>query len=434
MKGQVIEADWTWRGDKFEQGVRVTVSEDGYIESVGLESRPVDCRLEGQALLPGMISAHSHAFQRGLRGRGEAFPAETGSFWSWREEMYRLVASLDAEGIYRLSRQAFSEMLSAGITAVGEFHYLHHDASGSGFALDKAVLQAARDEGIRIVLLQTYYRTGGIGRPLEGAQKRFGCDSPKAFWKQLERLWNSLSPNQMLGAAAHSIRAAPIEDIVELHSEARRQGMVFHMHVEEQNKEIEECFEAYQASPIMLINQHLKIGPDFTAVHATQTHPIDMYGFLQAGGNVCICPLTEANLGDGNPDAPGILEDEGPISIGTDSNSRLSMVEEMRWLEYVQRVLLRRRGIFRDDKGKVARRLFGCATLNGARSLGLPAGEIKKGSMADFTVLDLSDPSLVGWRPETLMESFVFGTGNSAIAGSCVGGCWTRGFHAKPQS
>jgi formimidoylglutamate deiminase len=404
--------------------------------------------LPNRALLPGFVNAHSHAFQRGLRGRGESFPNQPtgpagtvgmGSFWTWREAMYSLVESVDRDGVRELTLSAFREMRSAGITTVGEFHYLHHDdASESDWAFDGAVLEAAAEAGIRLVLLQTCYREGGPGRPLEPAQRRFRAGSVAAFAESLDRLAEALDPaRQSLGVVAHSIRAVPPDEVVALWDEAVRRDLPFHMHVEEQVREIVECAAAYGARPMELLLERLDLtsgasgASRFTAVHCTHTDPADMARFAAAGGNVCICPTTEANLGDGIADLPGILAAGGRLSLGTDSNARISMLEEARWLELVQRLARERRGVLRDphrEGGRVATTLLDAATVNGARALGiLPAGEggaVRPGAWADLVAFDLGHPELAGWDEETLLESIFLGAGDRAIAGTFVGGAW----------
>lgn len=413
----VLEADWTWTGERFEAGIQVRI-EHGRILETGELGSP-DQRLEGRALLPGMISAHSHAFQRGLRGRGERFPAGSGSFWSWREAMYGLVDRLAPDEFQDLCLQTFREMRSAGITCVGEFHYFHHGPELDGWTCDERVLRAAAEAGIRIALLQVYYRTGAIGQPLEGPQRRFGGFSPAAFWEQVDRLGALLDPaTQTLGASVHSLRAAGLDDLRAVYDEARRRDLVFHIHVEEQRREIQDALAYYGRRPMQLLLETLGTATDVTAVHCTHTDPEDMGRFLAGGGTVCICPLTEANLGDGIP---------GPIRavcLGSDSNARISMLEEMRWLEYAQRLAAESRGMLRDHAGQVARVLFEAATVNGAQALGVDAGRIAPGCWADFVAIDLGAPSLAGWEPDMLLESLVFGAGDEAIAATCVGGAW----------
>jgi formimidoylglutamate deiminase len=420
---RVLEAELTWTGAEFAPHVQVVVDAQGRIGEVGTLGRPDVARLPRMALLPGFVDAHSHAFQRGLRGRGEAFPAGAGSFWSWREAMYALVDSLDRDTMRRLSARAFAEMRDAGITTVGEFHYLHHERDGD-FALDDAVVEAAADAGIRLVLLYSYYAMGAPGRPLEGAQRRFATPSPDGFWRQVDRLAGVLAPDtQTLGIAPHSIRAASPAEIRLLHGEARRRGLPVHLHVEEQRREIEESLAAYGRTPMALILDAVE-GQPFTAVHCTHTSEDDMERFLASGGSACLCPLTEGNLGDGIPRLSRAHAAGGRLAIGTDSNNRLAMLEEMRWLEYGQRLRDELRGALPDPAGNVAPTLLDAATASGARALGIAAGRIAQGCWADFAALDLDAPALAEVPRARLLEALVFGAGNEVIAGTFVGGKW----------
>ncbi len=425
-----LEADLTWTGAKFEAGIRIGLSDDGRIASVGAEPVPESARLdrlERRALLPGFVNVHSHAFQRGLRGRGETFPAgSAGSFWTWREAMYGLVEAMTEERIYDLSRQAFSEMRAAGITSVGEFHYLHHHGPGADFVFDDAILAAAASVGIRLILLETYYRTGGIGQPLSPAQSRFDGVSPAVYWNQMDALESRLGNRQTLGAVVHSVRAASLADLGAIYREARRRGLPFHIHIEEQRKEIEDCRAAYGQTPMGALLESCGGAEGTTAVHCTHTTPEDLARFFSLGGTACICPATEGNLGDGLPDLAHFVAARGAaearLALGTDSNARISFLEEMRWLEYGQRVKTETRGGLRDAAGAVAPVLLDAATIGGARSLGLDAGEIRTGAWADLVAIDLDRPELDGWEPETLLDSLIFGAGNSAIAETWVSG------------
>lgn len=427
--GTVLEADLTWTGEAFEPGIQIHVGADGRIAEVGKagderSSSPIH-RLRDRALLPGFISAHSHAFQRGLRGRGETFPRGSGSFWTWREAMYGLVARLGTEDFQSLCLQTFREMRAAGITTVGEFHYFHHSPGTEDWACDDLVLRAASEAGLRIVLLQSYYRTGAIGQPLEGPQLRFDGRSPAAYWEQMDRLASRLDPRrQSLAASVHSLRAASLDDLRAIYDEARRRDLPFHIHVEEQRREIEDALAYYGRRPMDLLLDTLGTATDLTAVHCTHTEADDMERFVAGGGTVCLCPLTEANLGDGIAAVPHLRSLGGAVCLGSDSNARISTLEEMRWLEYVQRLARESRGVCRDEKGHVARVLLDAATLGGAQALGLDAGRIAPGAWADFAAVDLTARTLAGWEPETLLDALVFGAAEEAIAGTCVGGEW----------
>jgi formimidoylglutamate deiminase len=420
-----VEADLTWTGESFQRNIQIEIGADGRISEVGALGRIPTTHLGETALLPGMVNAHSHAFQRGLRGRGERFPAGAGSFWTWREAMYDLVETLDDNDYYIVCVEAFREMRDAGMTTVGEFHYFHHNSNDRNYARDEITLLAAKDADIRIALLNAYYATGGIGQPLGRAQRRFDGESVDAYWHQIDALADTLDPpTQQLGAVVHSIRAASLDDIAALYTEAARRDMVFHMHVEEQRREIEECVVAYGKPPMAVLADTIALTSRFTAVHCTHTTPDDMAQFLEAGGRVCVCPLTEANLGDGVPDLTTLLGRHPQLCLGSDSNARICMTEEMRLLEYAQRLTRETRGVVVSEDGNAARRLFTAATTAGAESLGVEAGRIAAGAWADFFTVDLTSPALDGADEETLLDALIFGTGNEAIGSTCVGGRW----------
>ncbi len=424
MPAEILAADLVWTAAGFLPDLQVRINEHGKIVEVGRLGLAPTRRLARRALLPGMVNAHSHAFQRGLRGRGETFPAGAGSFWTWREAMYQLVLELTPERFYALCVQAFREMLSCGITTVGEFHYFHH-AEDHDYAFDELVLQAAREVGIRLVLLQAFYQQGGIGQPLAPAQRRFRSDSVDRFFAQLDHLQSRLDPRtQSLGVVVHSVRAATLEDLVAVHRGALERGLVFHIHIEEQPQEIADALAAYGRRPLALLSERLAVSGSLTAVHCTHSLPEDLQRFFAAGGNICLCPLTEANLGDGLADLATMIQASAQLALGTDSNARIAMAEEMRWLEYGQRLGQQRRGICRDPSGEVGRQLFHFATRGGARALGLEAGEIQAGAWADFLTLDLEATSLAGFDPATLLDAWICGGTDSVVREVCVGGCW----------
>lgn len=427
MSRLLIQADLTWLNGSFASGVTVAVGVNGRVESVGSAGHSGSGafrRLEGMALLPGFVNTHSHAFQRGLRGAVERFAGGAGSFWSWRDGMYALADSLDRESLGQLCRRTFAEMRSAGFTAVGEFHYLHHERDHD-WAFDEVLLDAAAEVGIRLVLLQACYSTGGIGRPLEPAQRRFDTVDLAAYWRQWDRLARRLEPRtQTLGVVAHSVRAATLAEIKALHAEAVRRRLPFHIHVEEQRKEVEEAQAAYGRTPMRVLCEELAGAEQVTAVHCTHTSAEDMAAFLGAGGRVCVCPLTEANLGDGIPDLAAPHAAGGRLALGTDANARISAVEEMRWLEYGQRLRTERRGALADARGGNAATLLDAATSGGAVALGIGAGRIAPGEWADFVAVDLGAVPLAGEPSEGLLEAVVFGGGNEVVAGTFVAGKW----------
>jgi formimidoylglutamate deiminase len=425
---QVLLADLTWTGMRFDRDVAVHVNSSGVITRVAPatdDDRRRATRLASRALLPGMVYAHSHAFQRALRGRPERFDAGQGNFWTWRDTMYRLVDELTADSLYEISRRCFAEMLRAGVTSVGEFHYVHH-VGDSDWVFDGAVLAAARDAGIRLRLIQCYYATGGVGKPLVGAQRRFDGVSLDEFARQLERLHAALDPaTQSLAVAAHSIRAAAIDDVARLYETSRAMDVPFHIHVEEQRQEVVDCVAAYGARPLRLMLDRLPIDARFTAIHCTHSDPGDLRELVSRGGGVCLCPSTEGNLADGVPEVEVMRASDARVAIGSDCNLRLCMCEDLRWLEYAQRLTRETSGNVVDTEGRGAPALFELATVHGAASLHLNAGSIAPGRFADFFTIDLNHPSLAGVDAEGLMHAFVFGCGNGPVDQVGVGGVVT---------
>jgi formimidoylglutamate deiminase len=439
-----IQPDLLWTGAAFEPGLAVEVTPEGRVASVAPPpGAPTGARLErraGEALLPGFVDVHSHAFQIGLRGHGERFPLERGSFWTWREAMYALVEGLTPEALRELSRRTFREMRRAGITAVGEFHYVHHaDAAAADFALDAAVIEAAREAGIRLVLLQSYYRTGGPGRALEGGQRRFDGVSVERFLGHCDRVAASLDPaRETMGLAPHSLRAVAPAELAALAAEAARRGWPLHLHLEEQRREIDECLAAYGRRPFVLALEALEAlaspgslaapgapgqgSPGHplavTGIHLTHTGGDALVDWFARGWTAGLCPLTEGNLGDGLP----ALADVPPprrLALGGDSNLRVSMLENLRWLEYGQRLRTERRGLLGE---RPAVELLAAATAGGARSLALPAGALEPGRWADLVAVDLGHPALAGVAPERLPEALAFGAPDEVVLATAVGG------------
>lgn len=422
---QIIEADLTWVNGRFERGVRVAISGDR-ITTVGPGGPEPTRRLRHRALLPGFVNAHSHAFQRGLRGLGEHYPSGFGDFWSWREAMYSLVEELTPEQLQRLCRLAFEEMLAAGVTTVGEFHYIRHrNADQRDFAFDEVVLQAAADAGIRIALLPCLYATGNFNQPLAGGQRRFATPDIDDAVRQADRLAAQIDPaTQTIGVAPHSLRAVPPDMAKACFAIAAERGWMIHMHVEEQQREIDDCVAALGARPMRWLLDNADLNERFTAIHATHALPDDLAALGSRGGNVCVCPITEANLGDGIANLRKMLERPDGVCVGSDSNIRIDFAEEARQMEYSQRLRDQRRGRLIDADGLTAPRLLDCVTRNGARALGLPTGGIESGRLADFATLDLDHPHLEETTPDSLAAAFVFGAGAECVREVCVGGVW----------
>jgi formimidoylglutamate deiminase len=356
-------------------------------------------------VLPGFTNAHSHAFQRALRGRVERIdPAHPhDDFWTWREEMYRAATALDPDGAYAVARRLYEEMLEAGYTAVGEFHYPHHQPDGTPYpdpnAMAKATVAAARDAGIEIVLLMCAYARAGRGRPPAPGQRRFCDPSVRAY---LERV-DALAPECAVGLAPHSVRALPREWLEEIARYAESTGMVVHIHANEQRREVEECVEEHGRRPIELLADVGLLCPRTTVVHATHVSDRELDLLAEAGSTVCACPTTEANLGDGFLPARRLLERSIPICIGSDSNTVVDPILELREIESCERRLTERRNVLVPPGADgPSRYLLEIGTANGARSLGLdgPIGEV---------VIDADSPHLRGVADDDLLPALLFG-------------------------
>jgi formimidoylglutamate deiminase len=389
--------------------------------------------LKNHALLPGLVNAHSHAFQRVIRGRTERRSHTSDSFWTWREQMYAAANRLSPEDIYAASRMAFLEMALAGITAVGEFHYIHHAPEGAPYSdpnlLEREVIRAARDVGVRIALLRVAYARAGFQREPNPQQVRFIEDSPEDYLKSLEQLLAApeLKPGEAwVGVAPHSVRAVPLDYLKTVVGFAKERGLVVHMHVAEQTAEVEACIEEYGRSPVALLDTEGLLNERFTAVHAIHVTPKAVSALARRQANVCACPTTERNLGDGVVPGDAYFNAGVPVSLGTDSQVQIDLLEDARELEYHLRLQRTARNVLAPEgeagESALARRLFACATTNGAASIGFDGGSLEPGAPADFFTVDLDDPSIAGSTAENLLANVVFSLSRTAIKDVVVGG------------
>lgn len=326
--------------------------------------------------LPGFINAHSHAFQRALRGRVERRSAEhpQDDFWSWRSTMYADAARLSVDDVEALATWAYADMLKAGFVAVGEFHYLHHDPDGRplpGPDLSLAHARAARRVGIRLVLLECAYARGGFERPLVDAQRRFVFADARAFLAHVDAVRAVVPADVQVGVAVHSVRAVPRPFIEEVARYARREGLVLHVHACEQRREIEECQREHGMSPVELLERCGALGPRSTVVHATHASADDIRRLAATGTAVCITPSTERNLGDGLGPVSELMAASVPVCIGTDSHARIDVADELRSLEDHERLRHQRRNVLVRPGGCLSEALMPAGTVSGRRSLGL---------------------------------------------------------------
>jgi formiminoglutamate deiminase len=367
--------------------------------------------------LPGFANAHSHAFQRALRGRTQA--AGEGSFWTWREQMYELAARLDPDSYLRLARATYGEMALAGITAVGEFHYLHHGPDGTPYedpnAMGHALIEAAADAGVRLTLIDACYLQGGIGEPLADAQRRFGDADVDAWAARVDALATDAggpdaraasAERVRIGAAIHSVRAVDPDSARIVAAWANTHGAPLHAHVSEQPAENEACIAAHSATPMQLLADAGAVGERFTAVHATHLLPGDAR--LLSGATVCLCPTTERDLADGIGPASELRDAGAALALGSDSHAVIDLLEEARAVELDERLATGVRG------NHSARDLLTAATAGGYRSIGWPeGGRIETGALADLTTVSLTSVRLAGTSTDTALESVAF-AGTSA--------------------
>ena len=381
-------------------------------------------RLNNRALLPGLVNAHSHSFQRVIRGRTEHRSEHaTDSFWTWREQMYAAANRLEPEDIYNVSRMTFLEMALTGITTVGEFHYIHHQRDGSTYAdpnlLAREVIRAARDVGIRIALLRVAYARAGFDKPANPLQKRFIEDSPETYINHFEQLLDAPELKDGMawaGVAPHSVRAVPLPYLKTIVAFANERKIPVHMHVAEQLAEVSACIEEYGRSPVALLETEGLLSPHFTAVHAIHVTPKAISAIARANAMVCACPTTERNLGDGIVPVDAYLNAGVAVSLGTDSQIQIDLLEDARELEYHLRLQKMERNVLTPQV------LFDCATINGAKSIGFHGGKLEPGAPADFFTVDLDDPSIAGSSPEDLLANIVFSLSRSAVRDVVVAG------------
>ncbi|MEV8505094.1 formimidoylglutamate deiminase [Actinoplanes sp. NPDC051475] len=379
-------AELAWIGGRVERDVALEV-DAGLFTAVTPGSAPDGTRLRG-LVLPGLANAHSHAFHRALRGRTHG---DRGSFWTWRELMYEVAGRLDPDSYYTLARAVYGEMALAGITCVGEFHYLHHGPDGTPYAdpneMGHALIRAARDAGIRITLLDTLYLTSSVdGSPLEGVQRRFGDGDLDGWLTRTAELRDS--DHARIGAALHSVRAVPARFLSGLAGRAP-----LHIHLSEQRGENEQCQAAHGCSPTELLHRHGVLGPGTTAVHATHLSDGDIKVLGGTRTGVCLCPTTERDLADGIGPGRALADAGSPLSLGSDSHAVIDLFEEARGVELDERLATERRGHF-----SVAE-LVTAATAHTA--LGWDdAGEIAVGKRADLVAVSRDSVRTAGADPD----------------------------------
>ena len=398
--------------DGWAEQVRITVA-DGHITGVCKAAAPQQGDTLVSALLPALSNLHSHAFQRAMAGLAErrAADVDAETFWTWREQMYRHALTMTPDDVEAVAAQLYVEMLEAGFSSVGEFHYLHHDREGRPYAdpaeMGGRIAAAARETGIGLTLLPVFYAHATFGGvPPGDEQRRFICDLD-LFAKLLEasRRHVAATPGAVMGVAPHSLRAVTGEELKGVVALAG-DGPI-HIHAAEQVKEVEDCLRATGMRPVRWLLEHAPIDRRWCFIHATHMRPEETVAMAKAGAVAGLCPLTEGNLGDGVFDLARFLANGGAFGVGSDSNIQIGVADELRMLEYAQRLASRQRCVAARPGGSTGRALYESALAGGARALARGCG-LSSGAPADFVTLALDQPALAERCGESLLDAWIF--------------------------
>jgi formiminoglutamate deiminase len=422
---QLLRFDHALLPEGWAHDVRLTIR-DGFIAAVerGGGNTGAD-RVAGIAI-PGLPNLHCHAFQRAMAGMAERRGPAGDTFWTWREVMYRFLAALTPEDVEAIAAFAYMEMLEAGFTAVGEFHYLHHDVDGQPYAdpaeMASRIAAAATETGIGLTLLPCFYAHGGFGGAAPAPGQRRFLNDLDGFHRLVARTREILArlPNARLGIAPHSLRAVTPEALRAL-AAAAPEGPI-HIHAAEQIKEVDDCVAALGARPVAWLLAHADVGSRWCIVHATHMTADETRALAASGAVAGLCPLTEANLGDGVFPAESFLSAQGRLGVGSDSNVQVDAAAELRQLEYGQRLTRMARNVLaRCDGESTGTRLYALALAGGAQALDQPIGAIAPGRRADIVVLDQEHPDLAG-GPEHWLDAYIFVGGPRLVKSVLVAG------------
>ena len=421
--------------DGWADNVLLEIDGAGFLAGLtpGCTDPPENAEYVSGAVIPGMPNVHSHAFQRAMAGLTEARGPDEDSFWTWRQQMYAFVERIKPSQAHDIAAQAYVEMLRAGYTTVGEFHYLHHQPDGSAYSspseMSDAVIAAAHETGLAITHLPVLYTSNGFGgvAPSDG-QRRFLHDS-NSFARLVEMLVARYrqEPLVRIGIAPHSLRAVTREQLRDACDAITRLDFAapIHIHIAEQTREVEECVEWSGQRPVEWLLDSIDVDQRWCLVHATHVNDTECRRLAQSDSVVGLCPSTEANLGDGVFPAAEFLTAGGALGIGSDSNVSMSASEELRLLEYGQRLMHRRRALLASSESpSVGRTLYDVATSGGARALGQPVGALETGLRADLVVLDESSPALVHKSGDAILDGLVFAGVGECIKHVMVAGSW----------
>lgn len=429
---QVLRAEQALTAQGWRADVSVAIGDDGRIAEI--HDRPVAQAHRVGILLPAPVNLHSHAFQRAMAGLTERRgPDPQDSFWTWRQLMFRFLDQLSPDDIEAIAAFAQMEMLEAGFAAVAEFHYLHHQPDGTPYGdiveLSARIAAAAQTTGIGLTLLPVLYQHGGCdGRPLGPGQIRFGNDPERFFllWQRARHVIAALPADARLGVAPHSLRAVSRAGLV--FAAALDAAAPIHMHIAEQAGEVDEVRAAWGGRPVDWLLANHEVDTRWCLIHATQMEPHETVALARTGAVAGLCPITEANLGDGIFDAPRYLAGGGRFGIGSDSNIRIALAEELRTLEYSQRLRDRRRAVLATSAASTGRFLFAGSAEGGAQAAGRDSGVIETGRLADLMALDAGATDLLGKDGDSVLDSYIFAGDDRMVTD-----VWSAGRHMVRQ-
>ncbi len=425
-----------WQSDKtliIANGI-ITEIVDGCMEGAEIADGPV---------IPGMVNCHSHAFQRAFAGMSEQGSEGQDSFWTWRKVMYGFLAQITPEQAQIIATELYIEMLKAGYTSVGEFHYLHHQPSGENYSqlseMSECIFEAAQTSGIALTHLPVLYRYSGFGaqQPTDG-QRRFINDADS--FNRLVSDCIDLSkkyPQSRVGMAPHSLRATNLELLNDTvgYLKSLDANAPIHIHIAEQQQEVNDCLAVLGERPVQWLYDNQVVDKHWCLIHATHLTVAERQALARSGAVAGICPTTEANLGDGIFPTTEYLAEGGALAIGSDSHISISPIEELRWLEYVQRLIKQQRAILATpQQPSVGANLWQRAAIGGAQSLGRNAGELAIGKKADLLVLDQEKIELFASSQQHLLDSFIFASQQNQVKDVMVAGRWVvKNYQHKAQ-
>ena len=412
--------------DGWADNVRFDI-EGGRLSAIAAGSVAEGADVALGCVIPGLANAHSHAFQRALTGHTEQrSPAGKDNFWTWRERMYALAERIDAKTLYAIARQAYSEMLTVGYTAVAEFHYLYRrlGATQAGLEMFDALCRAAADSGIRLTYVPVLYERAGFEKAApEGSQVLFSLTIDE-FLAHYVSVRESCTDDVSIAIGAHSLRAVSSGSLAAIAKTAARDGVPLHLHIAEQQREVDQCMAAHDRRPVRWLLENFEVTDSWCLVHATHMDYDEVRALAATGAVVCLCPSTEANLGDGLFRLPEFLEAGGNIAIGSDSHVSINPFEELRWLEYGQRLSAQARNVVSTSDRHVGRELFGRALAGGKQASSAGPVGLQRGAHADFVAFFDDDPMLLGHGDDSRLDALVFSGYRLPVERVMVNGHW----------